>query len=86
MVILFLRHFTNPVGEVQRLPKIVEPILLLEMMLVDDRPSPIQLREQRVELGALQGWNTAATWHTRFLRQIAHCVLSLSTRLTTAVV
>ena len=55
IVILFLRHFTNPVGEVQRLPKTVEPILLFEMMLVDDRSSPIQLREQRVELGALQG-------------------------------
>ena len=55
MVILFLRHFTNPVGEVQRLPKIVEPILLLEMMLVDDRPSPIQRRNNASSSGPFRG-------------------------------
>ena len=68
MVTLFLCHFTNPVGEVQRLPKIVEPILLLEMMLVDDRPSPLQLLEQRVRARGPSG--------VEHRRDMAHTVSS----------
>ena len=80
VVVLVLCHLTDFVGKVQCLPKIIEPILLLKVMLIGDSPSRNQLPTQHLKFGPLQGWNPTAARHTFLLCKFAHHFLSSPAR------
>lgn len=75
MVSLLLGKRADAIREIERLAKVLEPELLLEVMVVDDAPVGPQLLSKARELFPFQRRNASATRDAFSICQIAQPIL-----------
>ncbi len=76
MMVDLLGQLADPVGELQRLAEVLEPVLLLQVMPVDDLPAAAEPLRELAQLATRQRQYATATRYAGLIRQLGHHALS----------